>query len=315
LRDGGVPEPNGGGDLDRYFDGDLSALRRRRLLEDLAGERCEEVVRTNHALFRLKQPVDSIDVTDVVLQRVHARRAFLPRQLRSMIRAGRLGMAAVLLLSISSVVLLQRYNPGAIRLTAPDAPLSAVLEQSEQDTTAGLDTLSGGLDSIKRSLRVVAVDAEFERTSFESPGVESPGNDRRESAAQALVVFAAAGNWTPGAAALKHAGLTSDEPAVERRLAVSVPRGAGGFDDLVFTLDAGQCRPAPAMTAGVSAPRGVGPANTSPKWRVTPIVRVSAREPMVVSPAPVSLNLRGPVLELLSGSGDVSAIPAPTIDR
>ena len=305
MKDGGVPKLNGGSDLDRYFDGDLSNQRRRELLQDLAGEKCEEIVRTNHALFRLKQdPVDSIDVTDVVLQRVHARRAFLPQRLRSMIKAGRLGMAAVLILSIASVALLQRYNPGALRLTAPDAPLSAVLEQSEQETTAGFDTLSGGLDSIKRSLRVVAMDSELRDAAFE------PQKEQAAGAPRALLIFASASGATPA----HGRGPVSSEPA-ERMPLLGAPSTGSGFDDLVFALDAGQNRPAPAMTAGVCAPRGIGPANSSSTWRVTPVVRVSTREPMVVSPAPVSLNLRGPVLELLSGSGEVSAIPASAIDR
>jgi hypothetical protein len=297
LRNGGLGHPGrGDGEIvDQYFDRDLSPNRRRELLEGLGGERCEEVVRTNHALYRLKEPVESIDVADVVLQRVHARRAFLPRRVRSMIKAGRLGLAAVVLLALLSVVLLQRYNPGALQLHPGEAPLSAVMEQSEHDTATGLHTLSDGINELKSLVvRVASVETEGELAlELREPrrrevlAAESGRDDARPTS-QLLVFTAAHDRLSPVTA-------------------------SGGLGGNVFAIDGGEYRPTPAMTAGICAPRGVGPATvTARRWSIT--TPVAGREASVVgapavSATPVSLNMGGPVLEMLSGAGDQFALP------
>ena len=133
--------------LDRLFDGDLDACEERRLLNEArrVDGACEELAKTRRAIELLHEPVETPDMTQEILGRVQARRAFLPPKWRRVVSSGRVAAAAVLLACIGAVALAQRAWPDATSWTPEPRPISAVVESGCSEAAVGVRELVDGL--------------------------------------------------------------------------------------------------------------------------------------------------------------------------
>lgn len=130
--------------VDAYFDGELDAAARadfhRRLGEDLAA--CREVVETRRIISELRAPVETPDLTPAIMARLH--RGFLPARVRRMVSAGRVAVAATLLLALVGYGLAKRWQPGIFE-PARTSPVTEVVRSSERDAAAGARQVRGVL--------------------------------------------------------------------------------------------------------------------------------------------------------------------------
>lgn len=121
--------------VDRFFDRELDEGSREKFFGMIRGDlpRCAQVAKTQRLVSMLREPVQAPDLTDVILEKMRRRRAFLPPRLRFAIKAGRLAAAACIALGILAIALTQRYAPGALRLAPEPSHLSGVIESSASD--------------------------------------------------------------------------------------------------------------------------------------------------------------------------------------
>lgn len=140
--------------VDAYFDRELDLEQRRRLFDELSGDgdRCEDIARMQQILAQLRQTADPIDVTASVIARVDGRRSFLPAKVRSMIRAGRMAVAASILVALLGVVVLQRIAPDATRLGLEDTPVTSLIQNSSEELSEIATSLAGASESARRFL-------------------------------------------------------------------------------------------------------------------------------------------------------------------
>ena len=140
--------------VDAYFDRELDLEQRRRLFDELSGDgdRCEDIACMQQILAQLRRPADPIDVTADVIARVDGRRSFLPAKVRSMIRAGRMAVAASILVALLGVVVLQRIAPDATRLGLEDTPVTSLIQNSSEELSEIATSLAGASESAKRLL-------------------------------------------------------------------------------------------------------------------------------------------------------------------
>lgn len=145
--------------VDRFFDRELDEGSREKFFKMIRGDlsRCAEVAKTQRIVSMLREPVEAPDLTEAILGEVRRRRGFLPARLRRMVKAGRLAVAASLLLGILGIALANRYAPGVFRLTPRAAPISGVIKSSTSE-------LAGAVDSVKTRV------PEAQRAAPASPG-------------------------------------------------------------------------------------------------------------------------------------------------
>lgn len=137
--------------IDKMFDRELPVDHQRRIIAALAHDRAraEEVARTQRALSMLKAMSPTPDLSSPILATVERRRGFASSRLQRTVRAGRMGVAACVLVSLMGVAIFERANPGVLRLAAPSTPLSSVLSQGQLDAVRGAYEMSQALDAMK----------------------------------------------------------------------------------------------------------------------------------------------------------------------
>lgn len=99
--------------IDAAMDGELDPAIQKEIGNALQYDpaRRQEFHDTRDAINALRMPIESPDLSDQVLERAHRHRRFIPRKLRQQVRAGRVGMAALLLVTLLGVATLQRMYP------------------------------------------------------------------------------------------------------------------------------------------------------------------------------------------------------------
>lgn len=118
--------------IDALFDGDMTDGDARHLLNRADPASCEAIAKTQRMVDMLKAPVDSPDLTDRILKQVEDEREFVDAPWRRFVRAGRLAVAACLLIGLLGVAVAQRAWPDAMTLTAEPRPVSTLLDTTEQ---------------------------------------------------------------------------------------------------------------------------------------------------------------------------------------
>ncbi|MFN0133854.1 MAG: hypothetical protein ACKVW3_15165 [Phycisphaerales bacterium] len=121
--------------VDAYFDRELDAAGRDdffgRLRGDLAA--CEDVARTQRVVSALREPVEAPDLSQAIMAEVRRRRGFVPLRIRRVVSAGRLAVAATLLLALMGYGLARRWEPG-LSDTGP-ARMTNVVRSTEREAS------------------------------------------------------------------------------------------------------------------------------------------------------------------------------------
>ncbi len=119
--------------IDELLDGEVSRERSQELLGAIRRDAgaSEELARTRIGIDRLREPIETPDLSEVILDRVHGRRRFLPGRSRRMVTAGRLAVAAGVVGAVGLASFVQRHAP-QVNLGEQPATVSQLVEATEQ---------------------------------------------------------------------------------------------------------------------------------------------------------------------------------------
>ena len=134
--------------VDAFFDRELDEGSRERFFKMLRAdlETCAQVAKTQRMLSQLRESVDAPDLTGRIMGELAARDRFLPARLRRIVKAGRFGIAACLLLGVLGIAAVQRYHPGALRLVNEATPVSDVISSGKNEAAAGVQVLAEAIN-------------------------------------------------------------------------------------------------------------------------------------------------------------------------
>lgn len=135
--------------VDAFFDRELDEGSRERFFKMLRAdlETCAQVARTQRMVSQLREGIDAPDLTDRIMGDLSARDRFLPARLRRMVKAGRLAVAACLLLGVLGVATAHRYWPEAFRgLSNEPTPVSDVIASGKNEAAAGVQVLADAIN-------------------------------------------------------------------------------------------------------------------------------------------------------------------------
>ncbi len=123
--------------IDAAIDGELNVDIQREIAHALQYDpiRKQELLDTSDAINAMQMPIAMPDFADVVLARADHHRKYIPAAWRSHVRAGRLGIAAVLLMSLMTIAGLQRLYPRLTTLASHPTPVLNIESAVEQDAT------------------------------------------------------------------------------------------------------------------------------------------------------------------------------------
>ncbi len=121
--------------INAAIDGELNEDIQREIARALQYDpvRKQELLDTSKAINALQMPIEAPDLTDAILMRADRHRRFIPATWRRHVRAGRLGIAAVLLLTLMSIAGLQKLYPRLTTIASHPTPVLNVEEAIEQD--------------------------------------------------------------------------------------------------------------------------------------------------------------------------------------
>lgn len=139
--------------IDEILDGELPAERREQLLRRVeADPRARaELARTRHTLDMLSEPVETPDLTDAILDRVHARRSFLPERARRRVTVGRMAVAAGLVGAVGIASFAHRHAP-AVRLGDGPAPVTRLVEAATPEPGEAASLADEAVERIRASV-------------------------------------------------------------------------------------------------------------------------------------------------------------------
>lgn len=177
--------------LDALFDRGLDEQARDELVLALRRHpvRRREVLETVAAIEQLRSAPRVPDLAGPILAETQRRRGFLTRRMRRAVDAGRLAVAASLLVGLASVAYLQRAYPDTMRLHEQPTPVNDVERAVYTDSAAGQAALASGVDAVRRVLPLTRIDPSA-RLRFDQ-GVASLGS------ASGSIGLASPGAWAP----------------------------------------------------------------------------------------------------------------------
>lgn len=143
--------------IDAAIDGELDQDLQREIARALNYDpnRRRELLDTAEAINALQMPLATPDFTDMVLDRADRQRRFIPASWRRHIRAGRLGMAAGVLLTLMGVAALQHAYPRLTTLAAHPTPVQDMAQAVEQDREQLARVVSREVRSIRATVAPV----------------------------------------------------------------------------------------------------------------------------------------------------------------
>lgn len=117
------------------LDGEVSDDMQREIADALKYDRIRhaELLETADAIRALRSDVDAPDFAGVVLGELDRSSRFIPASWRRLVRSGRMGVAAALLLSLVCVAGLQRIYPRLTTIGAQQTPVRDVAQAVEAD--------------------------------------------------------------------------------------------------------------------------------------------------------------------------------------
>ena len=179
-------------ELDRLFDRELDSCERRDLVGRLARdpEALDEVndVRGIVNTMRLR-PGETPDLTHAVLDRLDDERGFLSPRSRRRVKAGRLAVAATVLLGLLGVSIAHRVAPERFRLHEQPTPVADLGNAVRDDSIEGRRTLAAAVQEFASSTKETAA-ARFAEGRFaaDHAGTAAFGSPRDVSASLDLPV-------------------------------------------------------------------------------------------------------------------------------
>lgn len=172
--------------IDAAMDGELDPQIQREIGNALQydPERRQQFHDTRDAINALRLPVDMPDLSDRVLARANRHRRFIPAKLRTQIRAGRVGMAALLLITLLGVAGLQRMYPRLTTISSQQTPVHDIQAAVQQDSAQIAQVVSNEFETLCSTVAPVV-------GMFDRP-IERPGqNNHRFSAAISPATYTA----------------------------------------------------------------------------------------------------------------------------
>lgn len=140
--------------IDAAIDGEVNEDIQREIAHALRYDpvRKQELLDTTDAINALQMPISTPDFTDAVLARADRNRRFIPASWRKHVRAGRLGIAAALLMTLMSVAGLQRMYPRFTTLASHPTPVQDIELAVECDTECLTETVQEEARTLRASL-------------------------------------------------------------------------------------------------------------------------------------------------------------------
>ncbi len=249
--------------IDAAIDGDLDPLAQREIAHALRydPQRSAELRDTTDAINALRMPVPAPDLSHAILHRADRHRRFIPRAWRRHVRAGRVAMAACLLLALAGVAGLQRRFPRLTSVAAQPTPVCNIEQAVEQDRRQLAQAVTHEVRTLRASVEPVT--GFFRRPGRADFHYEVSINTASLSGGQATALHDAAfSSAHPGMAVL----YMLDDPAdplmpSHRPLGLISPAGAGGLAFAAWTDNLSRApgrvpdQPAaPPRTAGLDVP-------------------------------------------------------------
>lgn len=117
------------------LDGEVSDDMQREIAAALKYDRTrhDELLETADAIRALRSEVDAPDFSSAVLSELDRSSRFIPANFQRLVRSGRMGLAAALLLSLVCVAGLQRIYPRLTTIGAQQTPVRDVAQAVEND--------------------------------------------------------------------------------------------------------------------------------------------------------------------------------------
>ena len=117
------------------LDGEVSDDMQREIADALKYDKTRhaELLETADAIRALRSEVDAPDFASAVLGELDRSSRFIPSSWQRLVRNGRMGIAAALLLSLMCVAGLQRLYPRLTTIGAQDTPVRDVAQAVEID--------------------------------------------------------------------------------------------------------------------------------------------------------------------------------------
>ena len=171
---GRIPESLIDAAIDGELDPEIQKVIGSALQYDPA--RRQEFHDTRDAINALRMPIESPDLSDRVLERAHRHRRFIPGTLRRHVRAGRVGISALLLVTLFGVAALQRAYPRLTTIAAQPTPVSNVESAIEQDGRQLAQTVTDDIQSFRECVEPVRG---ILAGSLQRPGVSGYNTETR----------------------------------------------------------------------------------------------------------------------------------------
>ncbi|MGV6814915.1 MAG: hypothetical protein ACWA5W_07910 [Phycisphaerales bacterium] len=140
--------------INAAIDGELNDDIQREIANALQYDpvRRQEVLETKDAINALQMPIATPDFSSSILDRADRHRRFIPASWRRHVRAGRMGVAAVLLFSLMSVATLQRLYPRLSTLGSQSTPVFDVEQAVGHDTNAIATNIRSEVGKVRQSV-------------------------------------------------------------------------------------------------------------------------------------------------------------------
>jgi len=144
--------------IDAAMDGELDPEIQKEIGNALQYDpaRRQELHDTRDAINALRLPVEMPDLSDRVLERANRHRRFIPRKLRAHVRAGRVGMAALLLVGLLGVASLQRMYPRLTTIASQQTPVHDLENAVEHNSAQIAHALGCEVNTIREKVAPVA---------------------------------------------------------------------------------------------------------------------------------------------------------------
>jgi hypothetical protein len=151
--------------INAAIDGELNDDIQREIAHALRYDpmRKQELLETADAINALQMPISAPDFADSILDRADRHRRFIPASWRRLVRTGRLGIAALLLLTLIGVAGLQRIYPRLTTLASQPTPVLDIESAMEQDTDRLASKVTGEVHTLRASVAPMA-------TILQTPG-------------------------------------------------------------------------------------------------------------------------------------------------
>lgn len=160
--------------IDAAIDGELDPQIQREIGKALQydPERRQQFHDTRDAINALRLPMDMPDLSDRVLARAHKHRRFIPAKLRAQIRAGRVGMAAVLLVALLGIAGLQHMYPRLTTIAPQQTPVHDIQAAVQRDGAQIAQAVSSEFQTLRSTVAPVV-------GMFDRPPQRPGQNDQR----------------------------------------------------------------------------------------------------------------------------------------